>query len=761
MKQINQLIKETKKYLTKYDYDKVIELCDKILAIDNTSYFGLRFKGISYYQTGKYKVALEYYEKLYELSHDNDLINSMVFLNEKIGNYDEALKLYEKFPKIDYTFNKIKRLLTKMKNFQLIIDEYNNKINELNVLEKTPGNTKRKIVLLEEKGVFQYRNGEYNSAYESIKEASVLYNAIDYKNSYHHEKLIEWYDMVSEYLEKYQNPEDFFNELFNLEANSELWYAKINYRFSQYEDSLVFCDLLLELYSDNIDLLRVCALKSKQIDDDYSLNCWNMILEIDPENVEAIREILDIYSYQFSKDKSLNLINQKLYIDEIKMELLERKIRLLESMTLFDEAITVYDEYLSIENEDDGYVNQLSIYDKMRCMEQKSLELYLDNNLVVSYNVLKEVYNIYEKTRDSDNHSNMNSYMDDWYNIILKKSIDKSNDDQYIFFKEFYEVNNKTLELWIEKIKFLIHWKHFGNPITYCNILLNKNENNVQLLDTKAYVYYRTGRLNKALDIYNKVLKLDVENDEAKNYKFNILVQKHRYMKSYRLLKSMNVDYSIVNHNLLTLANALLKYRKYEEALYVYECIFSLIGRIDTIDKIKFLQNKTGQTEKLHNSPYYMNWIELINYKYESDNTCPKCGNKLTKIIYGYPTPETMKSADKGEIMLGGCCVSDDSPTHYCKKCNSYVHMGTYNIDISKNDKELSYYTRRNIHWITRMIMNNPKNNIKQIEKAGLKRGIDHQEIVKFIEKLVDINHIKQDENHLHLVNYKKNNSWM
>ena len=156
-----------------------------------------------------------------------------------------------------------------------------------------------------------------------------------------------------------------------------------------------------------------------------------------------------------------------------------------------------------------------------------------------------------------------------------------------------------------------------------------------------------------------------------------------------------------------------------------------------------------------------MNWIELINYKYESDNTCPKCGNKLTKIIYGYPTPETMKSADKGEIMLGGCCVSDDSPTHYCKKCNSYVHMGTYNIDITSDDEELSYYTRRNIHWITRMIINNPKNNIKQIEKAALKRGIDHQEIVKFIEKLVDINHIKQDENHLHLVNYKKNNSWM
>lgn len=49
---------------------------------------------------------------------------------------------------------------------------------------------------------------------------------------------------------------------------------------------------------------------------------------------------------------------------------------------------------------------------------------------------------------------------------------------------------------------------------------------------------------------------------------------------------------------------------------------------------------------------------------------CPKCNSELTKIVYGLPTPETAESAERGEIMLGGCCISPFSPKYHCKKCN-------------------------------------------------------------------------------------------
>lgn len=40
--------------------------------------------------------------------------------------------------------------------------------------------------------------------------------------------------------------------------------------------------------------------------------------------------------------------------------------------------------------------------------------------------------------------------------------------------------------------------------------------------------------------------------------------------------------------------------------------------------------------------------------------TCPKCGGKVVKIIYGEPTEELFESSDHGEVILGGCCITLD-----------------------------------------------------------------------------------------------------
>ena len=42
---------------------------------------------------------------------------------------------------------------------------------------------------------------------------------------------------------------------------------------------------------------------------------------------------------------------------------------------------------------------------------------------------------------------------------------------------------------------------------------------------------------------------------------------------------------------------------------------------------------------------------------------CPKCRSaNVVAILYGYPDPEAMSAAERGEIELGGCCVTDDDP---------------------------------------------------------------------------------------------------
>ena len=55
----------------------------------------------------------------------------------------------------------------------------------------------------------------------------------------------------------------------------------------------------------------------------------------------------------------------------------------------------------------------------------------------------------------------------------------------------------------------------------------------------------------------------------------------------------------------------------------------------------------------------------------KNQDKCPKCGSKeYIPIVYGYPSYEAFEKSERGEIVLGGCCVGPDSKRHICKKCN-------------------------------------------------------------------------------------------
>lgn len=49
---------------------------------------------------------------------------------------------------------------------------------------------------------------------------------------------------------------------------------------------------------------------------------------------------------------------------------------------------------------------------------------------------------------------------------------------------------------------------------------------------------------------------------------------------------------------------------------------------------------------------------------------CPACGSTdIVKILYGMPTHEAYEAAERGELVIGGCCVLDIKPTKHCKAC--------------------------------------------------------------------------------------------
>jgi hypothetical protein len=49
---------------------------------------------------------------------------------------------------------------------------------------------------------------------------------------------------------------------------------------------------------------------------------------------------------------------------------------------------------------------------------------------------------------------------------------------------------------------------------------------------------------------------------------------------------------------------------------------------------------------------------------------CPHCGSaKAVPILWGMPTSVAGEAEERGEIVLGGCCVTGDDPKWYCRDC--------------------------------------------------------------------------------------------
>lgn len=61
---------------------------------------------------------------------------------------------------------------------------------------------------------------------------------------------------------------------------------------------------------------------------------------------------------------------------------------------------------------------------------------------------------------------------------------------------------------------------------------------------------------------------------------------------------------------------------------------------------------------------------------------CPRCGEELLEIIYGMPGSELFEASERGEVILGGCCISGDDPAYHCKKCKI-----NYSQDLKKSFK--------------------------------------------------------------------------
>ena len=55
---------------------------------------------------------------------------------------------------------------------------------------------------------------------------------------------------------------------------------------------------------------------------------------------------------------------------------------------------------------------------------------------------------------------------------------------------------------------------------------------------------------------------------------------------------------------------------------------------------------------------------------------CPGCGgSRVVRVVYGMPDLELFNALERGEVVLGGCCISDLDPSWLCLDYGADVHF--------------------------------------------------------------------------------------
>jgi hypothetical protein len=60
-----------------------------------------------------------------------------------------------------------------------------------------------------------------------------------------------------------------------------------------------------------------------------------------------------------------------------------------------------------------------------------------------------------------------------------------------------------------------------------------------------------------------------------------------------------------------------------------------------------------------------------MTLKSDALRICPVCGATGVPIVYGLPGADLIEQEDRGEVALGGCVISDFSPTFQCPTCEN------------------------------------------------------------------------------------------
>ncbi|MCD7780219.1 MAG: tetratricopeptide repeat protein, partial [Candidatus Gastranaerophilales bacterium] len=231
--------------------------------------------------SGKLEEAKSIYEKLLSFKpNDVNVLNLYAQLNVSIKNYDKALEIFQ------YIFNntQLDSVQLNIAKVYMLKNNYNEAIGSLNLIQKKNESVLRLLASA-------YTNSENKD--EAIK---IYEDIINLKNP----SFPDFYNISVLYSDKKNNDLALKYALMAYDLNSSdidinLHLASLYENFSDYENALKYLLCISQINPEVNILYRIGVLYKKLSNDVLAVKYFNDILNIEPDNKDALLNIAFIY----------------------------------------------------------------------------------------------------------------------------------------------------------------------------------------------------------------------------------------------------------------------------------------------------------------------------------------------------------------------------------------------------------------------------------------------------------------------------------
>lgn len=560
-------------YMKEKEYEKVIQICDKMKELDEEYFWTYTF----------------YQKAFYELRIAREVIENFYRAKEIFPYYPE---MYELTAQVYYDFEEYETV----KNIINQAKEYDVSSNCLIILDM-----KARFQIMEKKEEIE---GLYKEACQREKEFR--------KQKAKGEELAELYCLIGCCLKEIERASEaigYFDKALKRHYNNSYIWIKANtyLDLDEWEKALKVYKLCEEEWNNSeayLERIGYCYYRKGEFDDileNYktAVSYYEKVLELNSENERAVNVLIEIcewiYGHIYEKEwyeKGLTYVNLKLEKKETCYTYNRRGVFYLKAkewelaLQDFNKATELEEQYIY------AYFNRAYVYRNIKGYDAEIEELERAVQKIKKLDTLKLYSNLafcYQRKGELEKAiechlKNIEIFKDvedagrsDIFNLYTNAKQYKKAEE---FLEEYYRKN--TAEYYNEKGDVYLYTNQFEKAEHYYKKALTVEKENTEAYNSLAQVYfYGKKQYEKAYQFYYKMLEIEEKNKEnvCSSY-FCLMCLCYHMGEKEKCLEYFNL-YMKKREKQYGTKEAYLRGPYLMNRLYTYGCVYFYIGEIE------------------------------------------------------------------------------------------------------------------------------------------------------------------------------------